>query len=93
MANTTRDNVETDHAAHLEATQARSGEWGRDVFWVLLIGGLLAAVAVFGAWVLRAPDLAQADAKVEAAPQTDTTLAPIRNEAEDAPPADPQPAG
>lgn len=93
MANTTRDNTQTEHAPHLEETQARSGEWGRDVFWVLLIGGLLAAIAVFGAWVVRAPDLAQAQAEAPAAPQTDTSLAPIRNEAEEAPPAEPQPAG
>jgi len=54
---------------------------------------VLAAVAVFGAWVVRAPDLARADAQTQAAPRTDTELAPIRNEAEEAPPADPQPAG
>jgi hypothetical protein len=37
-------------------------------------------------------NFARAEAEIYAAPQTDTTLAPIRNAAEEAPPAEPQSA-
>ncbi|MDZ4376105.1 MAG: hypothetical protein U1C74_32390 [Phenylobacterium sp.] len=48
---------ETDHAV-LNATRARQGRWGRPVFWVLVVGTLLAALGLFAAWTWRAPDLA-----------------------------------
>ena len=39
------------------ATRARQGRSGRHVFWVLLFGTLLAALALFAAWTWRAGDL------------------------------------
>jgi hypothetical protein len=36
------------------ATRARQGRWGRHVFWVLVFGTLLAALAMFLAWTWRA---------------------------------------
>ncbi len=37
----------------LNATRARQGRWGRPVFWVLVFGTLLAALALFAAWAWR----------------------------------------
>jgi len=45
----------------LNATRARQGRFGRHVFWVLLISTALAAIALFGAWTWRAPDLARSN--------------------------------
>ena len=45
----------------LNATRARQGRWGKHMIWVLLFGTLLAAVALFGAWTWKAPDLAKAN--------------------------------
>ncbi len=42
----------------LSATRARQGRWGRHVLWVLLASTALAALALFGAWTWKAPDLA-----------------------------------
>lgn len=42
----------------LPATEARQGRPGRPVLWVLLISTALAALALVGAWVWRADDLA-----------------------------------
>lgn len=42
----------------LNATRARQGRWGRQVFWVLVVSTVLAALALFGAWTFRAHDLA-----------------------------------
>lgn len=39
------------------ATRARQGRTGRHVFWVLLFGTLLAALALFAAWTWRSGDL------------------------------------
>lgn len=44
--------------AVLNATRARQGRYGRHVLWVLLASTALAALALFGAWTWRAPDLA-----------------------------------
>ena len=46
----------------LNATRARQGRWGRQVFWVLVISTVLAALALFGAWSFRARDLAAVEA-------------------------------
>lgn len=48
---------------HIEATDARQGRWGRHMFWVLVASTTLAAIALFGSWVLNAGDLADADMK------------------------------
>jgi hypothetical protein len=42
----------------LTATRARQGRYGRHVLWVLLASTALAALALFGAWTWKAPDLA-----------------------------------
>ena len=42
----------------LNATPARQGMRGRHVLWVLIISSLLAALALFGSWAMRSPDLA-----------------------------------
>ena len=39
------------------ATRARQGRWGFHVFLVLLIGTVLAALALFGAWAWKSDDL------------------------------------
>lgn len=41
----------------LNATRARQGRLGRPVLWVLLFSTALAALALFGAWSARAPQL------------------------------------
>jgi hypothetical protein len=45
----------------LPATRARQGSLGRDIFWVLVISTLLAALALFAAWTWRAGDLASTE--------------------------------
>jgi len=45
----------------VNATRARQGRWGRDVFWVLVFGTLLAALGLFAAWTWRSPDLASTE--------------------------------
>ncbi|MGH1557702.1 hypothetical protein ACRAWD_07350 [Caulobacter segnis] len=40
---------------------ARQGRWGKHVFWVLIASTVLAALALFGAWSWRAPDLASVE--------------------------------
>jgi len=42
----------------LNATKARQGRLGRDVFWVLLISTLLALVGLLASWVWHAGSLA-----------------------------------
>lgn len=42
----------------VNATRARQGRWGKQVFWVLIVSTVLAAIALFGAWSFRANDLA-----------------------------------
>jgi hypothetical protein len=49
-------------APDLPATKARQGRMGRDVFWVLLISVVLAAVGLGVAWIWRAPQLAASEA-------------------------------
>jgi len=44
------------------ATRARQGRSGRHVFWVLLFGTLLAALALFAAWTWRSGDLQSTEA-------------------------------
>jgi hypothetical protein len=46
----------------LSATRARSGRYGRHVFWVLLASTILAALGLFFAWGLRSDDLASTEA-------------------------------
>ena len=41
----------------ISATRARQGRFGRHIVWVLLLGTLLAALALFAAWTWRAGDL------------------------------------
>jgi hypothetical protein len=45
----------------LNATRARQGRYGRHVLWVLLASTALAALALFGAWTWKAPDLASTE--------------------------------
>ena len=56
----------TDHPV-LAATPARQGRWGRHVFWVLLVSTILAALALFTAWMFRAADLASTEPKSDGA--------------------------
>lgn len=51
----------TSNGPRLNATRARQGRWGRHVFWVLVVSTVLAALALFGAWTWRAPDLASVE--------------------------------
>jgi hypothetical protein len=50
----------------LAATPARQGRYGRHMFWVLVIGTLLAAIGLALAWTWKAPSLARDDAKIAA---------------------------
>ncbi len=64
----------------LSATRARQGRWGRHVLWVLLASTALAALALFGAWTWKAPDLAaseQHNAKQPAAARSFDMGAPV----------------
>ncbi|HWT52335.1 MAG TPA: hypothetical protein VN113_09170 [Caulobacter sp.] len=72
-----------DPAPRLNATRARQGRWGRQVFWVLIVSTVLAALALFGAWTYRAKDLAAVEvnngAKTPAEAQRyDTPQTPAR---------------
>ena len=57
MALSTRDT----NGNTLGVTRARQGRTGRHVFWVLLFGTLLAALALFAAWTWRSGDLASTE--------------------------------
>lgn len=57
MALSTRENPRP----AVGATRARQGRLGRHVFWVLLFGTLLAALALFAAWTWRSGDLASTE--------------------------------
>ena len=46
----------------LTATKARQGALGADVFWVLVISVVLAALALTLAWIYRAPALSASEA-------------------------------
>jgi hypothetical protein len=48
----------------LAATPARQGRLGRHMFWVLVIGTLLAAIGLALAWMWKAPALSADDAKL-----------------------------
>jgi len=50
----------------LAATPARQGRFGKPVFWVLVVSTVLAVIALFIAWGVRAPALHEADARVDA---------------------------
>jgi hypothetical protein len=52
------------HGPVLSATPARQGRYGRHMFWVLVIGTLLAAIGLVLAWTWHAPSLARDDAKL-----------------------------
>lgn len=43
------------------ATRARQGRLGRQVFWVLLFGTLLAALGLFAAWTWKSGDLSSTE--------------------------------
>jgi hypothetical protein len=62
------------------ATRARQGRSGRHVFWVLLFGTLLAALALFAAWTWRSGDLASTNSNNGPAAE-----APVFNAPEPAP--------
>jgi hypothetical protein len=66
----------TSHPEVVEATPARQGRWGRPVFWVLVISTFLAAIALFAAWMWRAPDLATAQGGSDRVMQTEGYQAP-----------------
>jgi hypothetical protein len=46
--------------AKVGATRARQGRWGFHVLLVLVIGTVLAALVLFGAWAWKSEDLAGA---------------------------------
>jgi len=48
----------------LAATPARQGIRGTHLFWVLVVGTLLAALGLFLAWTWKAPSLSAADNKL-----------------------------
>jgi hypothetical protein len=73
-----------DTTSHPEvnATPARQGRWGRPVFWVLLISTVLAALALFAAWMWRADDLSTAQGGSDRdSPAARTYQAPVPAEA------------
>jgi hypothetical protein len=45
--------------AKVGATRARQGRWGFHVLLVLVIGTVLTALALFGAWAWKSDDLAE----------------------------------
>jgi hypothetical protein len=49
------------HRTVLNATRARQGRNGRQMFWVLVASTFLAALGLALAWAWRAPDLAAAN--------------------------------
>ncbi|MBX3481076.1 MAG: hypothetical protein KF842_11805 [Caulobacter sp.] len=51
---------EGDHI-EVEATEARQGDKGRPVFWVLLFSTILAAIVLLAAWGFKADDLARTE--------------------------------
>jgi len=67
----------------VNATRARQGRWGRQIFWLLIISTVLAALALFGAWSFRAQDFAAVEMNTGAttpseAQSADTPLQPAR---------------
>lgn len=73
----------------LNATRARQGRWGRHVLWVLLASTALAALALFGAWTWKAPDLAATEpnnAKRPTAAQSFDMQAPAPRQNQATPP-------
>ena len=70
---------DTERPQVMNATRARQGRWGRHVFWVLVFGTVLAALAMFAAWTWRADDLASSEpskAEQAASAQSFDTPAP-----------------
>lgn len=77
----------TDHSSDppkVGATRARQGRWGFHVLLVLVIGLVLAAIALFGSWAWKSDDLANttvnngpaAEARVFDAPEPQAIQAP-----------------
>jgi len=64
----------------LGATRARQGRFGRHVFWVLVFGTLLAALALFSAWTWRSGDLAAVDDTRESRAEAPAFTAPYPDE-------------
>ena len=75
----------TSYRPTLNATRARSGRMGVHVFWVLLFGTLLAALALFAAWTWNTGEVASVEPRLErqaadqpvfAAPEPAPVIAP-----------------
>jgi len=71
----------------LNATRARQGRWGRPVFWVLVFGTLLAAIAMTAAWVWRdavegPPGTGQERVAPDAGASNTPALPPVQTPAE-----------
>ena len=52
--------VSDDHAAHLQATQARQGFRGRHALAILVASTVLVVLVLFGVWAAKSRDLAKA---------------------------------
>ncbi len=69
--------ITTENRTVLNATRARSGRLGRDVFWVLVFSTLLAALALFAAWTWKSGDLSETRGRAPAsAAQTFDSVEP-----------------
>jgi hypothetical protein len=54
--------VQSAPAQDLTPTKARQGEWGFDMFWVLVLSVVLAGAALAAAWIYWAPSLRASEA-------------------------------
>ncbi len=81
-------------APRLTTTRARQGRSGKPILWVLGISTAAAVAVLFGAWALKAPDLATTStgATPEAA-ATFNTPEPTPRQNESTPPPATTPAG
>jgi hypothetical protein len=68
---------ETGHPV-LAATPARQGRLGRDMFWVLVISTILAAIGLGLAWLWKAPAMSVEDARRAAPPPQQAAQPPPR---------------
>lgn len=59
--------AEGEHSPVLEETEARQGRRGRHALWILIVSLTLVALALFGAWATRAPDLASTNGQASGA--------------------------
>ena len=70
----------------LNVTRARQGLSGRHIFWILVVSTVLAAVGLFGAWGMRAKDIASVEhnagvSNAQEAARYDTPQVPARQTA------------